>query len=711
MMLLFLLGSPATPVPMKHMSLVTTAVYIGLRAWMSWQPIKPNQEMIGLMFVLALVNAALAFHYVPGSWFLGVHAIILVSMASAFVSRSWFYSLTVIATGLLGFLGWIHHELNVTAILVMGAAVIVAGLCHENSRQVLSSGAMPQPELDLANPMKAAMAAAHSFEGVAVVNHGIITACNEPFTVLFGWPATETIGRNLIDLLAAGSRTLATESILLGGLRPCEVSCVRKNGTSFQAELFNRILPHPAGNLVITTIRDISDRKRLESELEMARRQLEESHQRQAALSEIDVTDGKLQALQPMLERVVQIATQCLSATGGACLLLWEQSTGLLRLGATTVTKKSLARERVPGFCPGPATQWILENKESLVISKIEADPFGINQVFPGTEIQAYAGIPVLSSGKLLGILFVLEHQPRAYGKAELVFLNGLASKTASVLIILQLIDGQRQANLELEQQRAGLQSTITELIQARETAEAARQAQSVFLTKVIQELRTPLSRMASTTNMLLNSTTSEEQYQSVCALQTSAEMLLHGLNAVNDYSKATAGTLKILTLDFDLDDVLKTTLKGLAGAAEAKRLKLSLHVNDQVPRSLRGDPIRLEQVLHQLLSNAIANTDQGQVTLSVSRHNPSAQRLEVRFEVRDTGMGIPFSDQEQLFKLFARRPNSPLPVTGGLGLGLVLSRLLVSLMGGTIEFKSDPNYGATFWFVIPLEGSSIMTS
>jgi PAS domain S-box-containing protein len=694
--------------------ILTTCLFAGMRVWWFWHPPKESSLPLvaGLVFMPMLAILAVAYIFFPPWWAVSHYALIMAVLASAVLSLPWFLALAAITSAVFAALGWWGHQLGIANLWFMAVVVGIAGLIHALQHKLIRrAAAWPILGPGTQDSLREAMLAAHSFEGIAILRQGCILDCNEAFTAQFGWTQQEVAGMSFLDLLAPASRAMVSESIRLGSLRAFEATALCKNGSTFHAELLNRVLPREDGDLVVTAVRDISDRKRIEAQIEAERRELELLYHRQIALSEIDLAGDRPQQLQPVLDQTVQMATELLPASGGACVLLWDQPTSRLRLGATTVIKRLVPTERLPGFCPGPATQWIVDNRESLVISSIGTDPFGINLVFPGADVQAYAGVPMLSGGRLLGLLFALEHQPRVFKKEDTMFLNSLASKTANTLIFMRLIESLRQANLELEQQRSGLQLTVSELMKAREEAETTQLAQYGFLAKVTQELRAPIGDLLNTTNLLLLSSVSDEQRGCARALCDRAEALLNSVNAVHDYSDLTAGKLKLFTLDFDLSELLKNTLKGLLDAAQAKHLELTVHYNDHVPRSLRGDAVRLEQVLYQLLSNAIANTNEGQIIITIGRIETAAPRLQLKFEVRDTGNGISPADQAHMFEFFARRPDAPKPITGGLGLGLALSRRLVELMEGTMGYRSELGQGSTFWFVVPLEPASIISS
>jgi CheY-like chemotaxis protein len=181
-----------------------------------------------------------------------------------------------------------------------------------------------------------------------------------------------------------------------------------------------------------------------------------------------------------------------------------------------------------------------------------------------------------------------------------------------------------------------------------------------------------------------------------------SAESLLVLLNDILDFSKIEAGKLELEAIDYDLRAVAEETVKTLAGRAHEKGLELLCLIRPDVPVCVRGDPMRLRQILLNLASNAVKFTSQGEVVVEIDCVDQDSDQPMLRFRVRDTGVGISPEAQSSLFRLFSQVDASTTRKFGGSGLGLAISRQLVALMGGTIGVESEEGRGSTFWFVIP---------
>jgi PAS domain S-box-containing protein len=240
-------------------------------------------------------------------------------------------------------------------------------------------------------------------------------------------------------------------------------------------------------------------------------------------------------------------------------------------------------------------------------------------------------------------------------------------------------------------------------LDRARLSAEAAVHAKSIFLANMSHELRTPLNGVVGMASLLENTALDAKQRRFVRTLKSSAEALITLINDVLDLSKAEAGKLELERVPFDLRKELEQVI-GLFGArANDKSIELAAHIARDVPPTIEGDPVRLRQVLGNLVNNAVKFTDSGAVLLAVATAPAEGRECVLEFSVTDTGLGIGPEERERIFEAFEQADGSVTRKFGGTGLGLTISRQLVELMHGSMGLDSEPGRGSRFSFRIPV--------
>ncbi len=293
--------------------------------------------------------------------------------------------------------------------------------------------------------------------------------------------------------------------------------------------------------------------------------------------------------------------------------------------------------------------------------------------------IKTILTIPLMDEEECLGfIAFCMVFRNKEWSKDEINLLKVL---------------GELYAKLEIQRRYE------TQLIEARKAAESANIAKGQFLAGMSHEIRTPMNGVIGMAELMLSTPLTQEQKRYAQIISSSGEHLLTLIDAILDYSKFEAGKFDIVIDNFNLREVVEDIIDFMALRAQKKGLEFVCVVQKDVTTRLRGDPYRLKQVMINLAGNAIKCTDHGEVVIRIAAISDTESRTDLRFEVTDTGKGIPEDKIPLLFQPFVQLDSLP-----GTGLGLVISRTIVELMGGTIGVFSEPGKGSTFWFEVPFE-------
>jgi two-component system sensor histidine kinase/response regulator len=559
-----------------------------------------------------------------------------------------------------------------------GKVIGTFGISHDINAQKLAQEALRHSEqrtrliIDTANDAFVAMDA-----------RGDVIDWNSQAEITFGWKRDEIVGRSLAETIippqyreahTAGLRHfLATKVGPLLNTR-IEITALHRDGQEFPIEL--TISPVRLGEAYVFNafVHDISGRKRAE-------RRLAAQHAATRILAESGtLREAATSLLQVMCEGlgwdVGALWTVDEAADVLRCVEFWQRPEHAVT-GFARATRQSQ-------FPPGvglPGRVWA--NGAPAWIPDVTRDSNFPRAPHAAEEgLHAALGFPIRLGDKVLGAIEFFSRDIRQPDKALLEMFAAVGS----------------QIGLFLERQQAN-----EGLLAAKEAAEAANRAKSVFLATMSHEIRTPMNAILGMTELVLDSPLSAQQREYLKLVQESGESLLTVINDVLDFSKIEAGRVDLDALPLDLHETVGDTMKSLAVRAHAKGLELTYEIAPDVPQGLVGDRARLRQVIVNLVGNSIKFTHEGEVVLTVAREAGDAREALLHFTVRDTGIGIPADRREMIFESFRQADSSTTRQYGGTGLGLAICAKLVELMGGRIWVESEVGRGSEFHFTARL--------
>ena len=495
--------------------------------------------------------------------------------------------------------------------------------------------------------------------GVLVVDAGRIVFANAHAARLLGHPRSALIGVETASLLppeALARHRAALSSVMdRGGTAYNEYQLDRPDGTRVAIAVSSSGITYEGHTAALAVLYDIGERVRADAEMKSHRDQLESLVQdRTRALSQAELFAHTIADNLP------------------GRIVYWDRDMRCLFANRFYCEWFGFKREDIIGRTVDevfPASRW------RPVEPQIKAALAGESQLFEREETD-------LSGNPATTLVQFLPDVADGHVRGFYVFAMDITER-------------------KLANQR--LQALNDELVLERDKAQAATRAKSAFLANMSHEIRTPMNAIIGLTHLMQRDTRDALGQDRLGKITDAAHHLLGIINDVLDLSKIDAGKLELEALDFDLDEMVARSCSMVAGSAHAKGLELHVDSSD-LPKQVRGDPTRLSQVLMNLLGNAVKFTERGSVSLRGTLLGRDASGMRLRFEVRDTGIGIDAQRIGNLFAAFEQSDSSTTRRFGGTGLGLAVTRQLVELMGGTVGVESTPGVGSTFWVTVHVQ-------
>jgi PAS domain S-box-containing protein len=505
---------------------------------------------------------------------------------------------------------------------------------------------------------------------IAITNpSGVVSMINREFTSLFGFTLEEAVTKNINDLIV--SEDFMEEAINIDKLASVNQKEVRqtirqdKNGNKIHVSLVATAIV--INNEIVANLgiyRDIT------------------AERKNQLLQEILFNISTAALKQYDIKQIYPIIVQELSK-------IWDTNNFFIALYDKTTETLSLPffADEKDNFYEIPTkktiTGWVINNNKSVLLKekdlKLLDESGDIDLV--GTPCKVWMGVPLKVENDTIGVMCLQDYYNEdKFTQEDLYILDFIATQIAIALQRRMMLDN---------------------IILARRKAEDAAQSKQLFMSTMSHEIRTPLNEVIGITNLLLQGNPREDQMDYIKALKFSGNHLLTLVNDVLDYNKMESGKIIFEQTQFNLSDFLDEILRSYSFRSKAKNLSFDIKKVSDLPTEVTGDPIRLNQILSNLLSNALKFTIHGSIIVIVKEVGRTVNQSKIEFTVTDTGIGIPKDKHNFIFDSFTQASADTTRHFGGTGLGLAICKKLIELQGGAISVESEPQKGSTFRFAL----------